>query len=143
MVWVKDDGSPTKYGRRVLSWNELMMLWDVPILFSALFGRSEEDLSVLERLLDSPPAKFLELGTDMLLTGCFRGGWRMNKEVDAVKETAVTEHTSAMDTLQEKVPDFRSHLTTGDGWLSLDRRPAAEHVVSPTATPMDKADFIS
>ena len=76
LVWVEDNGSPTKYGRWLLSWKEPTMLWDVPILFSALFGKSVKDLSVLERLLDSPPAKFLGLGADVLLTGCFRGGWK-------------------------------------------------------------------
>ena len=44
------------------------MLWDVPILFVTLFGKYSEDLSVLEKLLDLPPEKFLELGTDQLLT---------------------------------------------------------------------------
>ena len=58
----------------MLSWKELAMLWDVSILFLALFGKSAEDLSVLERLLDSPPVKFLELGTDLLLTGYSGGG---------------------------------------------------------------------
>ena len=27
LVWVKDDGSPTKYGQRPLSWEELAMLY--------------------------------------------------------------------------------------------------------------------
>ena len=36
------------------------------------FGQSSEDLVVLEQLLASPPEKFLELGTDHLLTGLFR-----------------------------------------------------------------------
>ena len=50
------------------------MLWDVPILFMAFFGKSSKDLVVLENLLVSPPAKFPELGTDQLLTGYSRGG---------------------------------------------------------------------
>ena len=50
------------------------MLWDVMILFMALFGNFSKDLVVLENLLDLPPAKFLGLGTDQLLTGYFRGG---------------------------------------------------------------------
>ena len=60
----------------MLSWKELAlaMLWDIPILFMALFGKFMEDLNVLKKLLDSPPAQFLELGTDLLLTGYFRGG---------------------------------------------------------------------
>ena len=57
LVWMKDDGSPTKDGHQLLSWKELAMLWDVLILFLAPFGNSAEDQSVLERLLDSPPAK--------------------------------------------------------------------------------------
>ena len=51
------------------------MLWDVPILFVAFFGKTLEDLAVLEKLLASPPAKFLGLGTDQLLIGYFRGEW--------------------------------------------------------------------
>ena len=75
LIWIKDDGSPTKYSRRRLSWSEISMLWDIPILFMALFGKSSKDLVVLENLLDSPPAKFLELGTDHLLTDYFRDVW--------------------------------------------------------------------
>ena len=50
------------------------MLWDVPILLMYFLGKSSEDLAVLEKLLALPPEKFLELGTDQLLTGHFRGG---------------------------------------------------------------------
>ena len=50
--------------------------WDIPILFMARFGDPQEDLTVLEQLLDSPPVKFLELGTDQLLMGHFRGDSR-------------------------------------------------------------------
>ena len=51
------------------------MLWDtVPILFMVLFDKSRGDLLVLEGLLASPLGKFLELGTDQLLTGYFWGG---------------------------------------------------------------------
>ena len=39
----------------------------------ACFGDSQENLAVLEQLLESQPSKFLELGTDQLLTGHFRG----------------------------------------------------------------------
>ena len=44
LVWVKDDGSPTKYGQRPLSFGERAMLWDIPIIFMACFGDSQEDL---------------------------------------------------------------------------------------------------
>ena len=74
-VWVKDNGLPTKYGRRPMSWGELAMLWDVLILFLDLFDKSSEDLTVMERLLALPPGKFSEVGTDQLLTDYFRGGW--------------------------------------------------------------------
>ena len=49
------------------------MWWDIPILSMALFDQLPEDLSTLERLLASPPAKFLELGIDQLLTGYLLG----------------------------------------------------------------------
>ena len=50
------------------------MLWDVYILFMEVFDEFGADLLVLEHLLDLPPSKFLELRTDQLLTGYFRGG---------------------------------------------------------------------
>ena len=50
------------------------MLWDILILFMDLFDKLLEDLAVMERLLVLPPGKFLELGTDQLLKGYFRGG---------------------------------------------------------------------
>ena len=54
------------------------MLWNVPILFMALFDQLPDDLSALERLLASPPVRLLELGTDELLTGYFWGwAWMM------------------------------------------------------------------
>ena len=49
------------------------MLWDVPILFVALFDQSLDDSSALECLFALPLAKFFELGTDQLLTGFFQG----------------------------------------------------------------------
>ena len=78
-VWVKDDGSPTKYGQQQLLCSKLAMLWDVPILSMALFGKSSEDMAILEKLLDSPLAKFLELGTDQLFTGYSRGGGSLQR----------------------------------------------------------------
>ena len=50
------------------------MLWDVPISFMDLFDKWSEDLAIIERLLASPPGKFLELGMDHLLTGYFWWG---------------------------------------------------------------------
>ena len=50
------------------------MLWDVPILFVAFVEKSAENLAVLEKLLASPLAIFLELGADQLLTGYLGGG---------------------------------------------------------------------
>ena len=49
------------------------MLWDVPILFGDLFDTLAGNVAVMEHLLASPFAKFLELGTDQLLIGHFRG----------------------------------------------------------------------
>ena len=57
------------------------MLWDVYILFMEVFDEFGADLLVLEHLLDLPPSKFLELRTDQLLTGYFRGGCRVPQEV--------------------------------------------------------------
>ena len=74
VVWVKDNEFPTKYGQCLLSWGELAMLWDDPILFMALFFTTSTDVSTLERLLAFPPTKFVELCTDQLLTGFSLGG---------------------------------------------------------------------
>ena len=58
----------------------------------AQFGDSQEDLAVLERLLGSPPSKFLELGTDQLLTDHFRGGGLgIESTLSVVMETTHSE----------------------------------------------------
>ena len=49
------------------------MLRDVPILFRDLFDKLPDDLAVLMHLFALLPGKFLELGTDQLLTGYFQG----------------------------------------------------------------------
>ena len=49
------------------------MLWDVPILFMALFDQLLDVFLTLESLLALPLVKFFELGTDQLLTGYFWG----------------------------------------------------------------------
>ena len=67
----KDDGLPRKYGCRPLSWGELAMLWDVPILFRDLFDTLAGNVAVMERLLALSHTKFLDLGTNQLLTGYF------------------------------------------------------------------------
>ena len=33
LIWVKDDGSPTRYGQQQPFWDEQAMLWDIPVLF--------------------------------------------------------------------------------------------------------------
>ena len=67
----KDDGLPRKYGCHPPSWGELAMLWDVPILFRDLFDTLAGNVAVMERLLALSHTKFLELGTNQLLTGYF------------------------------------------------------------------------
>ena len=74
VVCVQNDGSPTRYGRQTLSWMELGGLWDVPIRLLDQIDSGEEGFATLRGLLVTPPAKFLECGTDQLLTGSFRGG---------------------------------------------------------------------
>ncbi|KAL7528707.1 LOW QUALITY PROTEIN: hypothetical protein ACHAXR_002586 [Thalassiosira sp. AJA248-18] len=73
-VWLPDDRSPTKFGRRSLAWEELCDLWDVPISVVDQAAKDETDMVLLRALFDSPPAKFLELGADALLIGFGRGG---------------------------------------------------------------------
>ena len=50
------------------------MLWDVLILLRDIFNVLASNGDVMERLLASPPAKFLELGTDQLLADHLGGG---------------------------------------------------------------------
>ena len=50
------------------------MLWDVPILLRDLPDKSLDNVFVMERLLASPPGKFLQLWTNQLLAGNFPGG---------------------------------------------------------------------
>ena len=45
--------------------------------------------------------------------------------------------------VKEKVIELPSHPPAGNGWLSVDGRLTTEHVLSPTATAMDKADFLA
>lgn len=68
--------SPTGYGTRSLSEAELGDLWDISIRYLEKFdfGADSPHLPSFRSLLRSPPAKFLELGADQLLTGSFRGG---------------------------------------------------------------------
>ena len=73
------------------------MLWDIPILFMARFGDPQEDLAVLEQLLDLPPAKFLELGTDQLLTSHFRGGVEVVKAPQAFSWKLLTQNGTTGD----------------------------------------------
>ena len=70
-VLVPDEvSSTTKYGIRTLTRDELGELWDVPL---SSLERLADSPALLRGLLSSPPAKFLELGADMLLTASFRG----------------------------------------------------------------------
>ena len=105
--------------------------------------------------MESPPAKFLELGMDLLLTGCFVGGWKGNSPIalsgdggqkpleETVREKYREGPILREGTVKEKVIELPSHLPAGNGWLSVDRRLATENVFSPTATVMDKADFLA
>ena len=80
------------------------------------FGDSQEDLAVLERLLDSPPAKFLGLGMDQLLTGNFRGVSRGSK--------GSKESGNAPSAFMEASHSKREH-----GGLNLEEVPnAAGHI---------------
>ena len=51
-----------------------LCFWDVLVLFRDLFHALSANVAVMERLLASPPGKFLELGTKQLLTEYFQGG---------------------------------------------------------------------
>ena len=58
-------------------WQELAGLWDVPISMVDVASKCPDFVPVVRELLSSPPAKFLELGGDALLTwGVFWGVMR-------------------------------------------------------------------
>ena len=65
--------SPSGMGVRKLTWQELGLLWNVPILcIDSLQQDQMEDF--LATACTSAPAKVLFSGTDALLTTSFRGG---------------------------------------------------------------------
>ena len=68
--------SPTGWGTRSLELTELGGLWDMPILFmDGLSGADDAD--IYHGILASAPGKVLHLGTDLLLTAGFRGGFEV------------------------------------------------------------------
>ena len=84
----------------------------------------------------SPPAKFLELGTDQLLIGYFRGGVGPSSVLPG-KEKRKREEVPVKGDGRE-LPLF-----VGDGWLPVDGRSVSEQVLYPTPTAIDKVDFLS
>ena len=72
-VLLAASASPSGMGVRKITWPELGLLWDVPILCMDSFqqGQMEEFLAAV---CTSAPAKVLFSGTDALLTTSFRGG---------------------------------------------------------------------
>ena len=65
--------SPTGMGVRKLTWQELGLLWDIPILiFDSV--TSEQHIVLMGTFCTSAPAKVLFACTDALLTTLFRGG---------------------------------------------------------------------
>ena len=109
IFWVWDDCPPTKFGWQALSWGKLAMVWDVPILSMDLFDESRGDLSVLERLPASPPAKVLELGTDQLLTSYFRGGGGVSTTPSGGKRDWNEPQVSLASTPEPKRAQEKAH----------------------------------
>lgn len=73
-VLVPDDWSPTGWGTRSLTVAELGSVWDVPIGMLDYVAAFPPDAHWVRSLVDGPPGKMLQLGTDLLLTAEFRGG---------------------------------------------------------------------
>lgn len=73
-VLVTDNSSPSGYGSRALHLDELCSIWDVPIPISDCLNRRPDMATSVRAIIDGPPGKILQLGTDMLLTNEFRGG---------------------------------------------------------------------
>jgi hypothetical protein len=72
-VLLASSGCPSGRGVRPLSWLELAVLWDVPILVTDAISE-ESSISILRGFCASTPAKVLFAGADALLTTLFRGG---------------------------------------------------------------------
>jgi hypothetical protein len=66
-------GSVLGLGVCRLSWLELALLWNVPILISDRLSEAS-DVDLLQGFCSSAPSKVLFVGADSLLTTSFRGG---------------------------------------------------------------------
>jgi len=79
-VVAPDDNSDTGFVFRPLTWQEKAALWDVPIRMVDEAGKRDDFVPIVEALFVTPPAKFLELGADALLSAVFRGGYSKVKK---------------------------------------------------------------
>ena len=119
VVHMQCSTSPTNWGTRSLELPELGGLWDMPILFMDALSASD-DADVYHGILGSAPGKVLHLGTDFLLTACFRGG----DEVDKPPETPPTSRKRTF----EMIPPSPTHA------------PSPPHI-SPADIATDTAKF--
>ena len=91
-VLLAASASPSGMGVRKLTWDELGLLWDVPILcIDSLQQDQMEDF--LAAVCTSAPAKMLFSGTDALLTTLFRGGSKV-QDSKVNEEEEVEANTS-------------------------------------------------
>ena len=100
-VVAPDDKNDTGFVLRPLSWQEKAALWDVPIRMVDEAGKRDDFVPIVEALFVTPPAKFLELGADALLSAVFRGGYREVKK--SKKRSRVIEGDESIIVEQKKI----------------------------------------
>jgi hypothetical protein len=120
-VLVESSGSPSGYGSRHLSAQELGDLWDVPILL--LDSLSDAEVTgLMEGICQSPPSKLLHTGADLLLTAGFRGGSDSNgrgldREVLLLGPRPLTDVELGLRPLPDKGMGTSRSETQGLNWL--------------------------
>ena len=100
-VVAPDDKSDTGFVLRSLTWQEKAALWDVPIRMVDEAGKRDDLVPIVETLFVTPPAKFLELGADALLSAVFRGGYREVKK--SKKRSRVMERDESFIVENKKI----------------------------------------
>ena len=85
-VLLAASASPLGMGVRNLTWQELGLLWDVPILCMDSLAQDKME-EFIAAVCVSAPAKVLFSGTDALLTTLFRGGLHREEEIPSWSTT--------------------------------------------------------
>ena len=105
-VVAPDDKSGTGFVLRTLTWKETAGLWDVPIRMVDEASKRDDFVPIIDALFVTPPAKFLELGADALLSAVFRGGHsevkKSKKRKGVIEGVGVMPQKSGKTTVVDK-----------------------------------------